>query len=130
MSCDEALGHRHSKWRREIFIADSEVSRSRIEYARRVGGVGQLNDRVVYADARGFARRGDLRNAFEEGSGAAASSGAPTRCAQLPNERQLSLHFRILRKSHRHRHVHRAAASLESVRTRRRCLRHPGRETQ
>ena len=118
---DELLRHRLAERSREVVVRDPEKPGARIVGAGRIRRIGQLDDRVMNANAGGLAGRGDAADALEEtarpaAASAAAASAARTTGPRLPHERQLRLHFAVLRKSHRHRQVDRAAPGLEAVR--------------
>ncbi len=105
---DEALRHRLLDRRRVVLVRDREVAGARVEEAGLVAVVRELDERVVHADARGLARRGDAAHALEPGARAAAARA-------LPHEGQLDLHLRVPREVERHRPVDRAAAHVQPV---------------
>ena len=123
MAADEALGHRLPRQRRVVLELHAAVARARIEPPRLVVRVGQLDDRMVHADARGFGCRRDAADAFEKRAASATAAATATsaarstaRRASVAHERQLRFHLGVLGKSERHRRVDGAARGVESIR--------------
>ena len=126
MAADEALSHGLTRQRRVVLEVHAAEARSRIEPPRLVVRVGQLDDGVVHADARGLGGRRDAANALEERAATATAAAtaatataarSTTRRSSVAHECQLGFHLCVLGEPERHRRVDGAARGVESIRS-------------